>query len=467
MGRLPAPDPPGGRRARALLGLLAVAAPLSLAPLSLSDPDTLANLAVGRAIAEAGGIPREDPFSVAGQRFATPEWLADLGWHGLHVLGGERALVGAKLALLALAWFLAYRVALARGARPAIAAALLVWVALASPLRLGERNELHACWLLPLTLLLLSPSPTRSRLRLLALLPLGALWANLHSSFVLGWPAILAALIDRPADRRPLGLLLAAQPLLGLASPLGLHNYDQLLDHLANLGTYRVVIAEWGPPGLALGVVLGLLSASAAASLLPACNRRERGALLLLAAGALLALGARRFPALGGLLLAPLVAANLSRASLPRRRLEACALAVALLLCAALAVRVRLEPRTPLGDRPEAEVARHLARVAPAPARLLAPYDLGPFLLRPGVRLFVDPRNSGGAAAIRAYLALLADPDHFAREAARLELSLVLVDREDARMGGLDRHLAASPSWQRVPGLPARYLLYRRRLAST
>lgn len=464
----------GSRREAMLAALLAIAAPLTLAPLSLSDPDTLANLAVGRAIVEGGGIPREDPFSFAqpGQRFTTPEWLADLGWHGLHVLGGERALVAAKLLLLALAWFLAHRVALTRGARPALAATLLVWVALASPLRLSERNELHACWLLPLTLLLLAPSPTspaRSRLRLLALLPLGALWANLHSSFVLGWLAILAALVEQRGRRRALGLLLAAQPLLGLASPHGTHNYDQLIDHLANLPTYRAVIAEWGPPGLALGVILGLLSAVGAASFLLAHNRRERGGLLLVAAGALLALGARRFPALGGLLLAPVVAANLSRAFPPRRRLETVALAVALLLCAALSVRIHLEPRTPLGHRPEAEIARLVAQVAPARARLLAPYDLGPYLLwgAPRVRLLVDPRNSGGAAAIRAYLALLAAPERFAREAARLELSLVLVDRDDPRMASLDDHLAKSARWRRVPGPTARYLLYRRRLAST
>jgi hypothetical protein len=445
------PDP--GARALpsgALLALLLCAtAPALLAPHRLSDPDTLSNLAVGRAIAEDSRIPARDPFtfSAAEHRFTTPEWLADLGWYRLHALGGEPALVAAKLVLLALAWSLAFLLAIRRGARPAGAAALLVWVALASPLRLTERNDLHACWLFPLALLLLEPA--RSRWRPLLLLPLGALWANLHSSFVLGWIAIASAALDPPRDgaapRRSLLLLLAVQPLLGMVSPFGIHNYDQLLDHLRHLPFYRAAIVEWGAPSRPLLLVFGGLVIAGALSFLPACNRRQRGGMLLLAAGTLLGLGARRFPAIAGLMLAPTIAANLGRWLVARRPvrfpLERIALAVALLLAVALALRVHLEPLQPLDQRPPAAIACRIARATPG-ARILAPFDAGPFLIwegwAAGLRVYADPRNSLGGDALRDYLALLADPIRFERE---VEIDLVLVDLQDPRMDRLRRHL--------------------------
>jgi len=385
-----------------------------------------------------------------------------------------------KLALLALAILLAHRLACARGASPSLASGLLLLALIAAAPRLTARNDLHGYWLAGLCGVLVEAGRREPRW-LLALLPAGALWANLHGSFVVGWLIIAAGLLATPPPgarryRSLLGAVLALQPALALVGPNGLDVYRQLVDHLLGAGTYRALIVEWQPlwraPLLVQAPVHVLAALALLAALAPTRSWRES---LPVGAALALACASQRFVLLGALLGVPGIAAGLTRAlastsgPLVRR-----APGLALLLAAAAAAPVawharRAGPR-PVLEREDAPLAAaaHLLEAAPA-ARLLAPFDAGPWLLwlTPRVRLYVDPRNTRGAAALRRYLDLLHRPELVEDEQRRLGIDQVLIDEVDPRMTPLARWLARKGvrAWP-PPGEPGRFTLYRTPLTS-
>lgn len=480
--------PPGSARTTALAAVLVIAAVVLSAPWDLSDRDTYARLAIGRLIATTAQVPTTDPFTFTRPQhpWSNPEWLGDLGWYAAERAGGERAVVALALTLASLGWTLALFATVARGAHPLLAATLLLLALPAAAETLTARNALHAHWLIPLALLLLQGAG-RSRRRLAALGLLALLWANLHSSFILGWLLTGAAWLearwgeqrDRPAAQR-LGWLLAAQPLLALLGPQGPRVYAQLLEHLTGASIYRGALLEWRPPaevasGLRL-LPLHLLGLLALLSFLPRTNRRGLGGLLRVGCGLALAHASQRFVALLGLLVVPDLAANVQRAfsarwpANPSRALRRVSLALAALALGILlptTVERRRNPAPPIrarSDTPRA-AARYLATHAPTGARLFNPYNAGAYLLwtvGPRVQLYIDPRNNLGAPLLRRYLySLLPRPDAFEAEAARLAFDLVLLDLGDGRFGPLGGHLRGLGGWLPV-FFDGRFALYAR-----
>ena len=478
-------------RSLALTATLVLGATILVAPWRPVDPDALSHLAIGKTIVELRGVPATDPltFSHPQARWSNPEWLGDLLLYLLYRVGGEPTLQIYKLLLICAGWLLALCLAVRRGSSPAIAAALLMIILVGAAARFALRNELHVYWLVPVYGLVLWRS--RERVRCLwLLLPLGALWANLHGSFPVGWVLVGAALGDalRGRDRRRvlvlLGLL-AAHPLLALVSPHGIHNYGQLVDHLANASIYRALILEWQPPGGAGGLQqfpLHLLALVGLLSFLPRVNRRELEALLLLVAGLALGYASRRFLPLLGLMVVPGIAANLTRwVREAAPRFSGFAGAGALLVASGLLVPVVWGVRTAapphLLRRPDAPLraAAFFARNAPAGSRLFNPFNAGPWLLWRAVcsrrctdgrlRIYIDPRNNLGADALERYLEVRADPARFEQEARSLAINLVLVDLSDGRDRALGAHLDRDPTWRRELG-GRRYAIYARGAAS-
>lgn len=473
-------------RATACAAALVAAAVLLAAPWQLGDRDTYARLAIGRLIATTGQVPATDPFTFTRpqQTWSNPEWLGDLGWYAAEACYGARGVVALALGLAALGWALALLATVRHGASPPLAAALLLLALPAAAEALTARNALHSHWLIPAALLLL-PRVGRGRWALAALGLLAVLWANLHSSFVVGWLLVGAAWIearwgeaqDQLAARR-LGWLLLALPLLTMMGPHGATVYAQLVEHLTGAAIYRRVILEWRPPaevvaGLRL-LPLHLLGVLALLSFLPRVNRRSVAALLRVGFGLALAHGSQRFVALLGVLVVPDLARNLQRAlnarwpaaSSPARRLGAVGLPV--LALALLAPTLWQNRRAPAPailarvDTPRA-AARYLAAHAPAGARLFNPYNAGAFLLwavGPRVRLYLDPRNNLGAPLLAHYLdVLLPQPRAFDAEAARLAFDLALLDLGDGRFGPLGAHLRQQRAWRPV-FFDGRFALY-------
>jgi hypothetical protein len=110
--------------------------------------------------------------------------------------------------------------------------------------------------------------------------------------------------------------------------------------------------------------------------------------------------------------------------------------------------------------------ARFLAG-EPAGARVVAPFDTGPWLLWEGrgrYTLYLDPRNNLGAAHLARFLReILPAPAAFEDEAGRLGVTHVLVDRRDPRMGTLAAHLdgRGTAGWRQVFA-DTRYAVYAR-----
>ena len=171
-----------------LLVALAVFGRLLAARLALlNDPDTYLHIATGRWILAHGALPVQDPFShsMPGASWISSEWLAQIvlaavydqfGWGGVVVL----AAASVALAIGLLTRFLLRRLP----ALPTLVAAVAA-IALLQPHCLARPHVLA----LPLLVLwsgALLRARDEDRLPPFGLLPVMALWANLHGSFLFG-----------------------------------------------------------------------------------------------------------------------------------------------------------------------------------------------------------------------------------------------------------------------------------------
>ncbi|MFY9954296.1 hypothetical protein [Bradyrhizobium sp.] len=375
----------------------------------LIDPDTMWQITVGQWIVDHLAVPETDvySFTMRGQPWISTQWLAQViyarayataGWSGPVVLAA--AAIAATFALLAkflnrclsentTLVFIAAALALTVPhllARPHVLAmpVMVAWVG--GLVAAADRREAPSYFLLPLM----------------------ALWANLHGGFVLGLmlvgPVALDALLSAEAgSRKSLALRWAAFGLAALAaSCLTPYGWNSLLasQKILALGSALPLIMEWRPADFGsvgafeICLLLGIALALYRGVTLPAM----RIVLLLGLLHMALAQG-RSVEILA--LLAPLVlAAPLARqigsagiahstAAAPRR--GALFGAVAALLVAgtfAYASVHRFEPH--MHGSPVAAVTElkklHLTRV-------FNDYDFGGFLIANGVAPFIDGRT--------------------------------------------------------------------------
>ncbi|HZZ90541.1 MAG TPA: hypothetical protein VFE13_19595 [Caulobacteraceae bacterium] len=248
----------GRTRARFLLIWIvpiALAGALAFAPPVLNDGDTFWHVAAGRWIIQHLAVPATDPFSFtfAGHPWVAHEWLSEVlmaaawfadGW------GGVMLLVGLAMGLTALcmaAWLLRWM-----GVAPALMM-LVLGLACVAPGMLA-RPHLIVLPLLAFWTVALMEARRAGRAPSLWLALLMVLWANLHSSFVVGYGLAAAfgaeALLDFRTWRRPtlvgwavfLGLGLVAT----LATPHGIEGLAFPLKVL-NMKTLPF-ITEWQSP---------------------------------------------------------------------------------------------------------------------------------------------------------------------------------------------------------------------------
>jgi hypothetical protein len=407
----PAPMPSDARVRFAVLWLIAiaVAAAVSLATPILNDGDTFWHVAAGRWMIAHGAVPATDPFSFtfAGRPWMTHEWLSEVllagarqaaGWAGVMLLTG--------LAAGALAWLLARL--LLRWLSP-ISTGLMLALAFAciGPGLLARPHFLALPVLAFWTVALLK-AREEARAPGLWLALVMALWANLHSSFIIGLLLAGAFAAEAGFDTRAwrrrhlLGWagFLAASVVAALATP---HGIDGLTFPLKVLNMKTLpTITEWqGPNFLAPsvrdlvleGVLLGglfiafwkgvRLTAVRAAILLGLvhmCLQHVRQEVLL--------------GAVAPLILAEPLGRALGRdaAALWPTRLPVVESALAAGLAALVIVGRLMTPEARI-DGPTAPITA-LASV-PASMRatpVLNAYDFGGYLIFRGVRPFIDGR---------------------------------------------------------------------------
>ena len=213
-----------------LTAWLGAALALAVARVPILTPDVWWHLATGRWIS-AHGIPRQDPFSytLAGRSWTAHEWLADVIWARAFAAGDLGWVVGLRVGLVVLAWWVSYRLARLHASRfttlPLLAIA--AWVSQRNWL---DRPQLWTYALVPLGLFLLERTRQHPRRWIWALPLVFALWVNLHGGFMLGLALLagwcLAPLVGRGEDRaarlRQRLPLLLASGVATLANPYGL-----------------------------------------------------------------------------------------------------------------------------------------------------------------------------------------------------------------------------------------------------
>jgi len=314
-----------------MLFLLFFVAARCLVP--MDETDLFFNLRLGEIVLQQHAVPRTNllSFTYPDARDVNLAWLFQIVLVLAYRAGGIAGTVLLKTAFVVGTWGLLIQVARRRGAHPAATAAALALAAWAAEPRFVERPHLVTFLGLATLLLALERAEAGRPRLLLAMIPLGLLWANANSCFFLA-PAVLAlyalgALFDgRRADARRAALLgLALVPLM-FATPSGTHALGYIANHwrmpwLRPLQEYRT--ASWPVDGPFVFVALGVGAAMA----LP--GRRFRHALPAIALGLL---GARRirFVAEFAILSAPILAGALTE----------------------LAPRVSRRLRAPLGERP-------------------------------------------------------------------------------------------------------------------
>lgn len=228
--------------------LAAFARPPGLEAL-LADGDTGWHIRTGEMTLAEGRAPRADPFSFSrpGERWFAWEWGSDVvfallfGWRGMAAVAAFAGIVLALAAAALLAWMLRR----GDGLAPALAATLAA--ASASSIHYLARPHIFSILFYTLTLWVLAEDGWARRRLVWLLVPLAALWANLHAGFVI-LPATLLVRAACGQWRRYLPLALAAGAAT-LANPYGwrlhLHVWQYLrapwiLDHVQEFQSPRI-----------------------------------------------------------------------------------------------------------------------------------------------------------------------------------------------------------------------------------
>jgi hypothetical protein len=306
-----------------LLPVLVALAALATAEDMLSDGDIGWHVLTGQQIWLSGSVPRQDPysFSAPGQPWYAWEWLSDLIMAALHGGRGLAALVAASAFALALSFSLVQRLGLALGGRPLATFALTALGASASTVHWLARPHVVTFVLLPVFLAVLEAgAPGRRRWPLLLLVPLTALWANLHGGFLAGLLLVGAYLAGsflpgaprrwRPADLVLVLLLCVAATAL---NPYGLELHRHLASYLGRDEILRH-IAEFRPPDFqtAHGRLLELWLLCVALALGPVLRARDWPRAFVLLGFVHMTLTSHRHVDLLAVAGAPLLAATLA-----------------------------------------------------------------------------------------------------------------------------------------------------------
>ncbi|TML94625.1 MAG: hypothetical protein E6G03_11860 [Actinobacteria bacterium] len=162
--------------------------------------------ALGEEIVEKGSIPSGIPYAAA----PSMDWvnvpvLGELTFHALQVIGGDKGLLLAQLVVATAALILLALGMRALGASDAASAAVLMVVFFAAaPSFIIVRAQLFSLVLFCGALLLLRAEARSPSWRIWLLVPLTALWANLHGAVLVGLSVAGAYLVFERFRREPI-----------------------------------------------------------------------------------------------------------------------------------------------------------------------------------------------------------------------------------------------------------------------
>jgi hypothetical protein len=468
----------GGRLAPSwpwIVGLVALLRVLASPAAVLHDPDTYLHIAAGRWMLAHVALPTADPFShsLPGAHWVPAEWLGEValaagygiaGWGGVVVLTAASFAVAAAL----LTGFLLHRLPPLPAVIATLAGAMLVL-----PHLLARPHVLALPALVAWCGALLAARDD-ARGPPWALLPIMALWANLHGSFMfglalagfLGAEAVLRPAPGEPrlAEARRWGAFVTAACTAALLTPNGLAGLIQPL-RLLFMPALQSGFVEWAPADLAKFPALEAWLLGAIALGFALRTRLPWTRLVLLLGLFHMALAHVRHADLVGLvgplvvagalgpalvaLMRPAAASPLSRgaAALARpARLPAGALILGLAIAASLPV-LRYPP-VRAGDAVTPQAALAAATRLGLTGPVFNSEAYGGYLIFSGIPVFIDGRmEMYGNDFLAAYIATeQGDPAVLAGLLDRYRIAWTLLRAGSPAAAALDR----LPGWRRA-----------------
>jgi hypothetical protein len=458
-----------------LLGFGALLRALSAPDALLHDPDTYLHVTAGRWMLAHHALPAVDMWShtMPGAPWVPAEWLGELAYAAIYNVTGWGGVIVLTAAAFALATGLLSAFLLRRLPSLPALVATLAGAMLVLPHLLARPHVLALPVLVVWCGALVAARDERRGPPWLAL-PVIALWANLHGSFMFGLAlsgffaseAVLypAAGQSRLEEARRWGLFVGAALLAVLCNPNGIAAFVQPL-RLVAMPALQAGFVEWRPADVMQFPALAawLLGAIVLAALLRPKVAWTR--LVLLAGLFYMALAHVRHADLLGLvgplavagglgptlanLMEPSAASLLSRAAaaLARpARIPACALVFALGL--AVSLPVLTHPPVRAGDAVTPQAALAAARAQNLTGPVLNSEAYGGFLVFSGVSVFIDGRiEMYGNDFLAAYIAAEeGEAPALATLLDRYRIAWALLQAGAPAVGAFDR----MPEWRRT-----------------
>lgn len=431
-----------------------------LAPALLRDPDTFWHVHMGNEILATGRLPVADRWSwtMVGTPWIAKEWLSQVVFALASRLGGWPAIALVTIVSVATAFALVTREALGR--LSPLAAVLLVGAVfpLASGHVIARPHVLAWVPMIGFTVILLRAAES-GRAPSLSVLPLMALWANLHGSFLLGlflmpfFAADAMSRVDRGVRLR-LGERWAVVA-VGVACATLLHPYGfgtwSAAFAVLNLDGAGLGIAEWKAADFTRLGVMEVVMLTGIAALATTGRRIPLIRLALILALAHLALAHVRHMAIFGflsalLLIEPIAGTGQSDTmAMPGRRVTSIACFLTLVAVVSIFLRPDVAPFST--NRPTAALAA--ARAAGVTGDVVNEYSLGGWLISEGVPTYIDGRTElFGAKRVADWrdAATLTDFDGFDRIFSNPRVGWTLLPPGLPAVGMLDR----TPGWKRL-----------------
>jgi hypothetical protein len=252
---------------RSLLSFALLLVIFALCVPSIPSADMWWHLSTGQYILHTHSIPHTDPFSstFAGKPWTTHEWLSDVLFYYVYSMAGSPGLLCFCGAILALAFWFAFRSMHVSLLSRLLALGLGIWAARPS---FSVRPHVFTLLLAALFLFFLRRFIAHGRYRELFALPvLSVLWVNLHGAYILGPALIVLFLLGTFADwswrlhdaaeakRRLLGLALALLACLALV-PLNANGFSMYSYPFETLRSSAMQsgIMEWRSPDFHMAI---------------------------------------------------------------------------------------------------------------------------------------------------------------------------------------------------------------------
>jgi hypothetical protein len=359
--------------------------------------------ALGRVIASRHSIPSGVPFAAA----ASGHWtnvpvLAELIFHGLESVFGDRGLVLAQLTAVAGTLAVLIVDSRAGGAKATGTSRALLVAGLGSISALAiARSQLFSLALFPVLCSLLRAEQRRPSWRIWLALPLLALWSNLHGAALIGWGVLAAYSLLSRARRQPLvGVGVAGAGAAALcATPALLHTVDYYQGVLSNQAAASGQ-AMWGTLSPSSPLDVTFVVCAVALGIQFARARPELWEIAVAAGLAVLTLQAAR----SGIWLTLFLVPTAARSFAPRRQWQALTAPVAVVCAALLAFGLVRGPQLRGAGRPLLSRALALAHGSP----VLAAAEVEEQVALAGGRVVAgDPIDAFPARTQAAYLGWL------------------------------------------------------------